>query len=371
MTLEEAEVRRRVVEAGHKLVELGLVARTWGNLSARLSLGAFVITPSGRAYETLLPEDLVTVSMADGKPLSGGRPSSEKGIHYAVYRLRPEVGFVIHTHQDCASAVGVTGRNLEHPEDPALGECVPCAAYGMPSTKKLCAAVTAAVSDYPESNAFLMRHHGALLLGRTEEEAFLVAQALERVCAARLPEIPAGAVRDWGDSVRQGDAFLLRINGTETRYTLNGNALPPEAALHAAIYRTGGETCILQARDSAVASISRGGGPLRPMLDDLAQIAGEDIHCANPAVPSDVAKKLKGRNAVLLRSAGALCTGRTESDAEAVRMILQKDCRAQLFAAGVPGVRPLKRTDAQLQRLFYTLKYAKRKQEGGKKCGKD
>ena len=95
----EAKAREAVVEAGRRLLERGLVARTWGNVSARVSEHLFVITPSGRAYEHLRPEDLVFLDCRDLAKLGRQKPSSEKGIHADAYRLRPEVNFVIHTHR--------------------------------------------------------------------------------------------------------------------------------------------------------------------------------------------------------------------------------------------------------------------------------
>ena len=137
MDAREQQARELVVRAGHQLLECGLVARTWGNISARISDTHFVITPSGRAYDTLQPEDLVRVCIADCTYEGSRKPSSEKGIHAAAYRHRPEVSFVIHTHQDYASCVGVGGEPLTGRNHPLLGTCVPCAFYGMPSTKKL------------------------------------------------------------------------------------------------------------------------------------------------------------------------------------------------------------------------------------------
>ena len=65
MAYELEEAKKLVVAAGKKLVESGLIARTWGNVSARISDTQFVITPSGRAYETLTPEEVVVVNIED------------------------------------------------------------------------------------------------------------------------------------------------------------------------------------------------------------------------------------------------------------------------------------------------------------------
>ena len=84
MKYDEKEARDLVVQAGHQLLECGLVARTWGNISARISDTHFVITPSGRGYETLQPEDLVLVQISDCAYEGERKPSSEKGIHASV-----------------------------------------------------------------------------------------------------------------------------------------------------------------------------------------------------------------------------------------------------------------------------------------------
>ncbi|MFC2662155.1 MAG: class II aldolase/adducin family protein, partial [Eubacterium sp.] len=57
MSYTEEEARKLVIEAGHRLLEEGLTARTWGNISARISDSEFIITPSGMAYEDLQPEE--------------------------------------------------------------------------------------------------------------------------------------------------------------------------------------------------------------------------------------------------------------------------------------------------------------------------
>ena len=78
MVYTEEEARRIIVQAGHRLVKKGLTARTWGNISARISDTHFAITPSGRAYETLQPEDIVVVKIEDCSWEGDQKPSSER-----------------------------------------------------------------------------------------------------------------------------------------------------------------------------------------------------------------------------------------------------------------------------------------------------
>ena len=82
MAYELEEAKKLVVAAGKKLVESGLIARTWGNVSARISDTQFVITPSGRAYETLTPEEVVVVNIEDCSYAGDIKPHAPEGGHH-------------------------------------------------------------------------------------------------------------------------------------------------------------------------------------------------------------------------------------------------------------------------------------------------
>lgn len=361
--MKETEIREELLRSAALLAEKGLIERTWGNLSARVSETRFLITPSGLPYETLRPDQLVLVDIADGSWEGEIRPSSEKGIHAGVYRMRPHVGFVIHTHQFWASVAGIEGRALSG--HPSLGERIPCAGYGLPGSRQLRRAVSAEVEAWEDCRAILMRRHGALCLGRDREEAFDAASALEEVCrrrvraAVELSGVPAAA--DWGASCRRGDAFVLRLNRAENIYHIGDRHLPPAAALHGAIYQAGRFQFIAHEAAPEVTAVSGSCGILRPFLDDLAQIAGADIRCIPPE-PRLLPAALAGRNAVLLRVNGALCAGGVESDVDAVRSLLRKGCMALLYARTIPGCRPLGTADARLQRAVYLRSYKKKSQ---------
>lgn len=334
MTYREKEARELVVQAGRRLVESGLVARTWGNISARISSTHFIITPSGLAYETLRPEQLVKVRIDDCSYEGEIKPSSEKGIHAAAYLHRPDAGFVIHTHQDYASCIGIAGQDLTGLNHPVLGDHVPCAAYGMPSTKKLQRSVDAVMVKYPMANALLMRSHGALCIGRDFDRAFELAQALEEVsrevfdCAVTLPEVDTTEAQNLLSS-------LERMSSGQ-HFAVEGH--------------------------SAVQAIAVRGITLRPHLDDLAQIAGVTIRCAKND-PAAILKALKSRNAVLVPGIGAICRAEDESDLPAIAAIVRKGCMAALYAAGY-GAKPLGGLDCRIMRLVYKTKYSKKRAEG-------
>jgi len=183
MTLQKA--REIVCEAGLKLVKEGLVARTWGNISCRVDENSFVITPSGRSYDELTPDDIVQVQIHDLKWSGSIKPSSEKGLHAEVYKLNPDSTAVIHTHQQNASVVAAARKEIPLISDEmgqVIGARIPCAGYGLPGTKKLKKASAAALRE-SGSKASLMANHGAVCWGTDMDDAFLVATTLEKVCA--------------------------------------------------------------------------------------------------------------------------------------------------------------------------------------------
>ena len=209
MYYTEKEARRLVVEAGNRLIADGLAFRTWGNISARISPSEFIITPSGLAYDLLTEDDLVLVHLSDLSYEDDKKPSSEKGIHANAYTLRENISFIIHTHQPYASAVGINDEAVSFVNgDKKI--TVPCAEYGLPGTKRLCENVSKVIKFCPNSNAFFMHRHGALVLGTSYEEAFEIANTLEENCKKLFEEKTNGkkvsekkTLKPWLDDFAQ------------------------------------------------------------------------------------------------------------------------------------------------------------------------
>lgn len=368
------EAKELVIHAGKLLLESGLIVRTWGNISARISDNQFVITPSGLAYETLTPLEIVVVNIADCSYEGKIKPSSEKGIHADAYRLRPEVNFIIHTHQIKASVISIEGKNLDvsHKKDQKiLGDTVPCAAYGISSTKKLRKEVAKTINEYPNSYAVLMKNHGTICLGTNLENSFEIAQTLETLAeeqydkVSNITNLKISNVPDYGRSNRKGNTFSLKWNDLSAEYKIDSlpESAPKVAFLHAAIYQKTKANKIVHSREEEVVEASSSGRVLRPYLDDLAQIAGVNIKSIRNGLsyPDIVAKELKNKNAVLLENEGALCTGKTRDDVNAVRIVLKKGCAADIYSAAIKNVKSINTIDAYIQRIIYVKKYSKQK----------
>lgn len=315
MAYTEQEARALIIEAGHRLLQEKLIARTWGNISARISDTQFIITPSGRAYDTLRPEDLVKVNVKYGTAEGNYKPSSEKGIHAAAYQLRKDVDFVIHTHQFYASAICAAGEDAPF---------APCAAYGLPGTKKLKNAVAKVIRDNPRRKAFLMARHGAVCLGTSYDDAFNVVENLESQCKMLF----------------------------ESRVTMDNAPLEDTLSL-------GNRKTLPFVRwesDPISVTWSHRGAPLCAYIDDFAQMVGYYAPVCKTA--PQAARRLKHHSAAVLTDRGALCTADNAGDALAVSMIMQKNCAAALYAA---KSRPMSVADAMLQRAVYLKKYSKQK----------
>jgi len=106
-------LREEVLEANLELVRRGLVLYTFGNASGILrDEGLIVIKPSGVPYEKMKPEHLVLTDL-DGKVLEGDlRPSSDLPTHAALYNAFPEIGGVVHTHSEYATAWAQARREI-------------------------------------------------------------------------------------------------------------------------------------------------------------------------------------------------------------------------------------------------------------------
>lgn len=399
------EAKSEVVKAGLELVQSGLIARTWGNVSCRVDDEYFVITPSGRNYESLTPDDIVLVKIEDCSYDSEIKPSSEKGVHAMAYKMRSDVNFVIHTHQKNASAVSFIGYDINALSEESreiIGSDIPVASYGLPGTGKLRKGVTAAL-ERSESKAVIMAHHGALCMGTDYEDAFKVAAELEKVCeeflldklhsvsgkvsnsitavAEHIADVSEGAKKqamifDPYTSEREGDTMLMSpVDGGEAvRIDLaNGievdpcEVYPESAELHRTIYNSRKDVnSIIHSKKSEILSASRMGGTFKPLLDDFAQLVGVTLRTGeyNPVnsakTAKKIVKKLKGRNAALLKDNGAVCVAGDMYDAEAVEMVLEKEIRTDAAAKMIGDAKYINPVEAYLMRFIYKTKYSKK-----------
>ena len=166
------------------LVRDGILMTTGGNLSARIpNEEKFVITPSNTDYTTMSIDDICVLDFELQQIEGRLSPSVEAGLHGAIYQTRPDVYAVIHTHQVYSSTLAILDRSIPALFDEQaryLGREVKVVSYAPSGTKMLQNKVARFVKDH--NNAYLMRNHGALVLGESMDRAVNNVKLLEK-CA--------------------------------------------------------------------------------------------------------------------------------------------------------------------------------------------
>lgn len=170
-----------------------------GNVSARIAgEDAIAITPTSVCYDVMTEDQVVVVSLGSGLLVETTlRPSGELPTHLAVYRHRPDVGAIVHTHAPCVTALSVLRKPLPPVIDEMtvyFGGTVEVAGYAFTGTDDLGANVVAALGDRA---GVLLSNHGNLCVGRDLAEALHVALTMEATARVYL------------DSLRSGDPVLL------------------------------------------------------------------------------------------------------------------------------------------------------------------
>jgi L-ribulose-5-phosphate 4-epimerase len=176
------DLRDEICRLNLELPRHNLVAWTSGNVSGRdPQTGFVVIKPSGIRYEELTPDDMVVVDL-DGKAVEGRhKPSSDTLAHVYVYRHRPDIHGVVHTHSTFATAWAAAGK----PIPPILtaiadefGGPIPVGAYAKIGGDEIGREIVRSIGASP---AILMKNHGVFTVGKNPQAAVKAAVMVEDV----------------------------------------------------------------------------------------------------------------------------------------------------------------------------------------------
>ena len=206
------EERIELCKYSLEYIKKGLTRGTGGNLSIRSQKENLVaITPSGIPYESLTPELIVVVDM-DGNVVDGDLiPSSEVGMHLAVYNNRPEFNALVHAHSTFATTLACLREDL-----PAVdylvafsgGKNIRCAEYATYGTQDLADNVLKAMEG---RNSVLLANHGINCAGPNMMTAFANTEQLEFVCECYIRAKSAGTPVIISDKFM--DEMLAKASG--------------------------------------------------------------------------------------------------------------------------------------------------------------
>jgi glutamate-1-semialdehyde 2,1-aminomutase len=184
--------RQHVVDMCRTMLGRGYLKATEGNVSVRIpGHRLYAVTPSNYDYDKMRVEDICIVDF-DGKHVpdlsgSGLAPSIECGMHANVYRERPDVNAIVHTHQPYASALAFLRKEIPALTDEQvrfLGKKVAISDYAPSGTGFLAKNVQRRVAG--GDNAFIIANHGVVVLGTDPDRAVFNMALLEKVSIAYL-----------------------------------------------------------------------------------------------------------------------------------------------------------------------------------------
>jgi len=321
---ELLDERKHIIRISRDLHEIGLLVRTWGNISSRIDDDHMLITPSGIKYEDLTPEMIVIVNINDLSYEGEYKPSSEMKVHAMAYRIRRDCNFIVHTHQVFATCAGALGLKKVFSYYNDADVTIPVAPYAMPGTDKLAENVGRTLRKYSDANGIIMANHGTLCLGSNSNEAVYQAEMMESACNDFLIDVckmdMTHGVEYGYNSHREGDDIVYE------------NADTPERVkrIHEQIYgKRKDVNFIMHNKSEAALMVSRRANHMKPLLDDFAQLIGVGVKISSneDEIYHNIKKNV---NVVFAPNDGAYCFGLTEDDAEAVAMVLDKGCIAYI-----------------------------------------
>ena len=185
--MKNLDQRNQIIEYSLKLNSTNLSPLRSGNISLRgreEGKDGNLITPSGKKYETLKPEDIVFMGLneEEEKNNSVNKPSSEWRFHRDIYVNKKDAKAIVHAHSTCATAVSTHQKNI-----PAFhymvavggGDDIKCSKYSTFGTKNLSNNIIKALKN---RYACLISNHGQVVFEDNLEKAFELAQEIENIC---------------------------------------------------------------------------------------------------------------------------------------------------------------------------------------------
>ena len=185
--MKNLDQRNQIIEYSLKLNYTNLSPLRSGNISLRGredNVEGYLITPSGKKYETLKPEDIIFMGLneEEEKKDLANQPSSEWRFHRDIYLNKKDAKAIVHAHSTCATAVSSHQKNIpafHYMVAVAGGEDIKCTKYATFGTKNLSRNIIKALKN---RTACLIANHGQVAFGNNLEKAFELAQEIENIC---------------------------------------------------------------------------------------------------------------------------------------------------------------------------------------------
>jgi len=222
----EWELKKQIVEIGHRIWMRGYVASNDGNITVKLNDDELLTTPTG-VSKGFMNVDMIIKVDKNGKVISGNpkyKPSSEVKMHLEVYKERSDIKSVVHAHPPYATSFAVAGIPLNRcvlPEAVIVIGAVPTAKYGLPSTMEIPDSIREFIKS---SDAILLENHGALTLGSDLLNAYHKMETLEHTASIVWKAVQLGNVNVLPENERD------RLMSLRERFNLSGRVATCDAS---------------------------------------------------------------------------------------------------------------------------------------------
>lgn len=172
-----------VIDVANEIYNKGLVSGKAGNISVRLG-DSVAITPTLKSLSNLNEEDIVLVDM-DGNILTKGKPSSEVNMHLEIYKKRPDVTAIVHTHSPYATGFAFSNKKLKRLEGfgaiktPYISDIE----YEKPGTDELAKSASEGIG---QEDVLILKNHGVICVSDSLKEAMLLAVFVEETAKTQF-----------------------------------------------------------------------------------------------------------------------------------------------------------------------------------------
>ncbi|MBQ8016516.1 MAG: class II aldolase/adducin family protein [Methanobrevibacter sp.] len=182
-----------IISVSNEIYDKGLVSGKSGNISARFG-DVVAITPTLKSLSNLNEEDIVLVDM-EGNVLTKGKPSSEVNMHLEIYKKRPDVNAIVHTHSPYATGFAFSDKKLKRLE--GFGEIknpyLSSIEYAKPGTDQLAKSASEGIGS---EDVLILKNHGVICVSDSLKEAMLLAVFVEETAKTQFISLMLNSVED-------------------------------------------------------------------------------------------------------------------------------------------------------------------------------
>jgi L-fuculose-phosphate aldolase len=171
-----------LVEYSKLAWDRGLTESTGGNMSVRIDANTIYITPHSSIKHFLKPKDIIKISLDDRVIEGDGEPSSERKMHFLIYKERPDINCVFHVHPTYATAFAVSNERIPIntlPEAALLLREIAYLPYRMPGTQEFADVFTLELKA--GRDVFILQNHGVTVIGKSIKAVYEKLETLDFV----------------------------------------------------------------------------------------------------------------------------------------------------------------------------------------------